>query len=198
VSGSGRTLENLLRLQRDGNTAYTITCVIASRPDCRGADLARQAGLPLFCHRFPSSTDPQLEGELTAFLRQNAVDWIVLAGFLRPLPVLSPWRDRIVNIHPALLPKFGGKGMYGMNVHRAVIAAGESESGATVHFVNEHYDEGAVIAQIKVPVQTGDSPEDLAARVFAAETKLYPDVINKLISGQLPLNDRTTYVTEAD
>lgn len=197
VSGSGRTLENLLSLQQAGDTAYNITCVVTSRPDCRGADLARHAGLPLFCHRFPSAPDPQLEDELGAFLRKNAVDWIILAGFLRPLPVLTPWRDRIVNIHPALLPKFGGKGMYGMHVHRAVIAAGEPVSGATVHFVNEHYDEGAVIAQIKVPVHAGDSPEALAARVFAAETKLYPDVINKLISGQLPLKDRSTYVTEA-
>lgn len=198
VSGSGRTLENLLVRQKSGDCAYRISCVIASRPDCRGVDIAKEANLPVFCHKFPAVKDASLEKDLAGFLNQNKAEWIVLAGFLRPLPILDAWRDRIVNIHPALLPSFGGKGMYGMHVHNAVIAAGATETGATVHFVNEHYDEGATIAQIKVTVVPGESAEALAARVFAAETTLYPDVINRLVSGKLPLDSGTIYTLKAD
>lgn len=198
ISGGGRTLENLLAVQQTGEAAFQVTSVIASRPDCRGISIAEKAGLPVFCHKFPLSPDTALESDLTRFLSDHQTDWIVLAGFLRPLPILAPWRNRIVNIHPALLPKFGGKGMYGMNVHRAVIEAGEQVSGATIHFVNEHYDEGTVIAQVSVPVKKDDDAQSLADRVFAAESKLYPEVINKLITGELPLGGGNILKRQAD
>jgi folate-dependent phosphoribosylglycinamide formyltransferase PurN len=110
------------------------------------------------------------------------VDVIVLAGYLKLVPpeVVARYAGRILNIHPALLPSFGGKGMYGMNVHRAVIEAGVPESGATVHFVDERYDEGHILAQRTVPVQAGDTPEDLAARVLAVEHRLYPEAVDHL------------------
>ena len=120
--------------------------------------------------------------EMLAALEFADIDLIALAGYLRLVPaaVLKRYPDRIVNIHPALLPKHGGKGMYGSNVHRAVLAAGESVSGATVHYVNENYDEGRIIAQREVPVLPDDTPESLAARVLAVEHLLYPDALEQV------------------
>ena len=110
-------------------------------------------------------------------------EWVCLAGFLRILPgeVLSYFPSRVLNIHPSLLPKFGGKGMYGHHVHEAVLAAGESESGCSVHFVNEQYDDGAVILQKTCPVEAGDTPELLAARVLKLEHEAYPEALAKVI-----------------
>jgi len=112
-------------------------------------------------------------------------NWICLAGFLRILPpeVLLRYPNRVLNIHPSLLPKFGGKGMYGHHVHEAVIAAGERESGCTVHFVNERYDEGAVILQKTCPVNAVDTPETLASRVLELEHQAFPEALSKVILG---------------
>jgi len=111
------------------------------------------------------------------------IDFVVLAGFLWLVPtyLVKAYKGRIVNIHPALLPKYGGKGMYGMNVHRAVHAAKEEETGPTIHFVNEHYDEGGIIFQAKCSIQPTDSPENIAKKVLALEHKYYPQVIEKVI-----------------
>ena len=119
---------------------------------------------------------------LRAMLESHGVECIALAGYLKLVPreITERWRGRIVNIHPALLPKFGGAGMYGRRVHEAVIAAGERESGATVHQVDEAYDRGAIIAQERVPVEPGDTPDSLAARVLAAEHRLYPRTLDAL------------------
>ena len=118
-------------------------------------------------------------------LEHFQVDLIALAGFLLLIPpfLVQAYPQRIVNIHPALLPKFGGKGMYGMHVHEAVKAAGETESGPTVHYVNEQYDEGAIIAQERVALDPEDTAEEIAAKVLAVEHRLYPRVIEKLVSG---------------
>ena len=119
---------------------------------------------------------------LVKVLESHRVDCIALAGYLKLVPreVTARWRGRIVNIHPALLPKFGGAGMYGRRVHEAVIAAGETESGATVHQVDDAYDRGAIIAQESVPVEPGDTPDSLAARVLTAEHRLYPRTLHAL------------------
>ncbi len=111
---------------------------------------------------------------------------IVLAGFLWLIPekIISQFKNRIVNIHPALLPKFGGKGMFGLRVHEAVLAAGESESGITIHYVNQRYDEGDIIFQYRCPVQNGDTPNILASRIHALEYQYYPQVIEKLLLQQ--------------
>lgn len=185
VSGGGRSLENFLRRERAGAERYRVAAVVASRPDCRGATLAAEAQIPVFIDNFSASRAPDLQARLTAFLREHGVQWIALAGFLKPWPIAPAFENRIVNIHPALLPAFGGPGMYGDRVHAAVLKSGATETGATVHYVTERYDEGAVIAQARVPVLPGDDPHTLAARVFAAECELYPATLDRLIRGDL-------------
>jgi phosphoribosylglycinamide formyltransferase-1 len=196
VSGGGRSLANLLEQERSGKAKYKITCVVSSKSDCKAVSIAETFGLPVFLHRFPQNHDLTLDTSLEVFLKNHQVSWIVLAGFLRPMPVLSAWRSKIVNIHPALLPKFGGKGMYGHHVHNAVLNANELRSGATVHFVNETYDDGAIIAQVIVPVKKDDTVETLAERVFAGECKLYPEVLNALVSGTLPEQQNKVFVMD--
>ena len=115
-------------------------------------------------------------------LRSHQVDFIVLAGFLLLVPsdIIHHWQGRIINIHPALLPKYGGRGMYGHHVHEAVIAAGEQESGITIHYVNARYDEGDVIFQARCPVLPGDTPDSLAGRIHELEYRHFPEVIGSL------------------
>jgi folate-dependent phosphoribosylglycinamide formyltransferase PurN len=123
--------------------------------------------------------DPNDAAQWLAQLERHQIDLVVLAGYLKlvPAPVVARYRDRIVNIHPALLPAHGGRGMYGHRVHEAVLAAGDRESGATVHLVDEVYDRGAILAQSRVPVLPGDTPERLAARVLDVEHRLLPAVV---------------------
>lgn len=132
--------------------------------------------------------DPHLyERDLLEALTSRNIDLIVLAGYMRRLPgdVVRRWSGRILNVHPALLPKFGGHGMYGINVHQAVLAAGESESGATVHLADAEYDTGPILAQEHVPVLPDDTPESLAARVLKAEHRLLPHVVLKMATGMV-------------
>lgn len=116
-------------------------------------------------------------------LKQKKIDWIVLAGFLWKIPsaLIHAYPRRVINIHPALLPKYGGKGMYGSSVHAAVIAAGEKESGITIHYVDEHYDNGDTIFQITCPVLPGDTPDLLAQRIHLLEHTHYPEIVDQLI-----------------
>ena len=188
VSGGGRSLKNLLAHQK--NAPWQIACVISSSPDCGAVAIAHEHKIPLFVGDFAKSARDKTTADLTAVLAGHKISWIVLAGFLKLFPTLSAWQNRVINIHPALLPKFGGKGMHGHHVHEAVLAAKESVSGATVHFVNERYDEGAAISQIEVPVKQDDSPDDLAARIFAAECLLLPWTITALCEHRLPLAER--------
>ena len=185
VSGSGRSLANFIANSKSDSN-YEIAAVIASNSDCRGVAIAREHDIPVFIGDFVKEISSTTL-TLSAWLSDLKIDWIVLAGFLKRFPVLEPWQHRLVNIHPALLPDFGGKGMYGDRVHAAVLAAGKTVSGATVHFVNERYDEGSIIAQVVVPVLADDDTHTLADRVFAAECKLYPAVVRRLVSGTLPL-----------
>lgn len=188
VSGGGRSLKNLLAHQ--ATAPWTVACVVSSSPDCGAVGLAREHHIPLFTGDFSKSRRDETRRELAAFLEQHQIKWIVLAGFLKLFPTLDAWQNHVINIHPALLPKFGGKGMHGHHVHEAVLAAKESVSGATVHFVNERYDEGAAIARIEVAVKPSDTPDDLAARIFAAECQLLPWTITELCAGRLPLASR--------
>jgi folate-dependent phosphoribosylglycinamide formyltransferase PurN len=171
LSGTGRTLEYLLEASKAGALGAPIVYVIGSR-ECRGVEIGKAAGVPtdVIKGRIPAGT-------LEAKLREHGVTHVALAGYLSLLDVPIAYRGRIVNIHPALLPKFGGKGMYGHHVHEAVIAAGERESGCTVHLVDERYDEGMVLAQARCRVEPGDTADALAARVFALEKGLYPGAI---------------------
>ena len=183
ISGGGRSLANFLG--KPG--AYEIAAVIASRPDCKGVKIANEHHLPLYVGDFSDAGRARTTLELEKWLIAHDITWVALAGFLKLYPVTPRWVGKVVNIHPALLPNFGGHGMYGDRVHAAAIAAQAQESGATVHFVDDRYDEGRIIAQVRVPVRTGDDPEALATRVFAAECRLYPHVLNGLVTGTLPL-----------
>lgn len=177
LSGSGRTLLNLLRAIERGEVPARIVLVLASR-ECLGAQRAREAGIETLV--MPGEIGA---GALEATLAARDVDWVVLAGYLRKLRIPARYRGRVVNIHPALLPSFGGEGMYGDHVHRAVLASGVKESGCTVHLCDEAYDEGPIVLQRRCPVEIGDTPETLAARVFALECEAYPAALRLLLSG---------------
>ena len=183
LSGSGRTLDNLLARIDAGELALEISAVVSSRPQVRGVDIARERGIPCEVFRrkdFSSVADHN--AAINSWLESFAPDIMVLAGYLCFFIQPDWFSGPVVNIHPALLPKFGGKGFYGDKVHRAVLEAGETETGCTVHLVDGEYDHGRILAQKKVPVLPGDDVGDLAARVFEAECELYPEVLSRLIA----------------
>jgi formyltetrahydrofolate-dependent phosphoribosylglycinamide formyltransferase len=173
ISGRGSNLEALLRALGPGATA-TIAVVLSDRREAAGLEHAHVRGIPAVVLSDPKDADEWLE-----LLRQNDIDLLVLAGYLRlvPAPVVAAYRGRIMNTHPSLLPAFGGKGMYGTKVHQAVLASGAKETGATIHLVDEVYDRGPILAQTRVPVLAGDTPERLAARVLEAEHRLLPAAV---------------------
>lgn len=184
LSGSGRTLENFLAERDAGRLPVQIVAVVSSRGDVRGVDVAREAGLPLGVFRRADHAGiADHNAAINAWLRPFAPRLILLAGYLcfyrRPDWFAGP----ILNIHPALLPRHGGKGMFGHHVHEAVLASGETESGCTVHHVSEVYDAGEIVAQARVPVRPDDDADALAARVFAAECTLYPEAVRRVVAG---------------
>lgn len=178
LSGSGRTLENLLAKSRGGEVPVAVAAVVASRGDVRGVEVARAAGLPCAVIRRRDHADADAHNAaINDWLAPFAPRMIVLAGYLCFYQAPA-WLDGpVLNIHPALLPRHGGRGMWGHHVHASVLAAGDRESGCTVHLVSDVYDAGEVLGQQRVPVLPGDTAETLAARVFAAECELYPRVI---------------------
>ncbi len=190
VSGQGRTLQNFLQT----SLAFDVGAVIGSNSRAPALDLARKAALPIFIDDF-KAVDPKT---LNDWLIDQGISWIALAGFLRPFPLLSDFSNRVINIHPSLLPRYGGHGMYGIRVHAAVLAAREAFTGATVHFVNERYDEGSIIAQARTAIGTIQSAEELAAEVFALECEFYPEVLSRLLNHQLPLNEGRIWHFERD
>ncbi len=173
VSGRGSNLDALLRALPPGGPA-SVVLVASNRLSAGGLDVARRNGIPALVLADPADADAWL-----AALDAAAVDLVVLAGYLKlvPAPVIQRYRGRIINIHPALLPAFGGPGMYGRRVHEAVLASGARVSGATVHLVDEAYDRGGILAQMPVPVLPGDTPDTLAARVLEAEHRLLPQLV---------------------
>jgi phosphoribosylglycinamide formyltransferase 1 len=173
ISGRGSNLEALHQALGSG-AAAKISVVMSDRPDAGGLERAREFGVSP--EVLPNPTDGAV---WLALLRRYHVDLVVLAGYVKLVPanVIAAYRGRIINVHPALLPAFGGKGMYGRRVHEAVLASGARESGATVHLVDEAYDHGARLAQARVPVLPGDTPELLARRVLELEHRLLPAVV---------------------
>ncbi len=178
VSGGGRSLENLAQRIASGELEAELALVISSNAGAFALERARRLGVPSV------TVDPKAfagPGEFSAAawsaIEAAGADLVVLAGFLRLLLVPEHWRGRVINIHPSLLPRYGGKGFYGERVHRAVIAAGERESGCTVHYVTNEYDKGDVLVQRKVPVLPGDDEHTLGARVFEEERIALPEAI---------------------
>ena len=182
ASGSGSNTENIIRYFRK-NEAIQVSLVLSNRSDAYVLERARRLGVP--CNVFPKE-DWMAGDEILAVLQEYHIDFVVLAGFLVRVPdlLLHAYPNKIINIHPALLPKFGGKGMYGDRVHEAVVAAGEKESGITIHYINERYDEGNTVFQTACPVLPTDSPEDVAKKVHALEYEHFPRVIERVLCGE--------------
>jgi formyltetrahydrofolate-dependent phosphoribosylglycinamide formyltransferase len=183
VSGRGTNLLALIDAL-DRSPLAQVVLVLSNRPDTPALELARERGIHAV-----ALTDYRDPFEWLARLSSERVDLVVLAGYLKLVPaeVIAGYRGRILNIHPALLPAFGGPGMYGRRVHEAVLASGARVSGATVHLVDEEYDRGEIIAQARVPVLPGDTPESLAARVLEAEHRLLPAVVLKAAEAGRPV-----------
>ena len=178
ASGEGTNAERIIRYFT-GHPTMKVVVVITNKSEAGVIRRAESLQIPV--EYLPASAFK--EGKATEMLQQYETDFVVLAGFLLRIPddMLGTYPDRIVNIHPSLLPKFGGKGMYGSKVHEAVLASGEKESGITIHYINEHYDEGAIILQAQCPVLPDDTPDSLATRVHQLEYEHYPVVIEKLL-----------------
>ena len=179
-SNAKKIIDHLASLKEKGIASATISLIVCNKPGAGVLKIAEENNIPT------------LLIEKEKFFRGNAyidelkatgIDFIVLAGFLWMIPValVKTFHGKMINIHPALLPKYGGKGMYGSSVHEAVLTAGEKESGITIHYVDEHYDNGDIILQVKCPVLENDSPESLAHRIHALEHANYPVIIEELV-----------------
>ena len=188
ISGAGTTLRNLIDKIAAGQLRADIVAVIASSADAKGLRHAAAAGIPAFVvdpKSFANAAD--FSAAVFDHCRNSGADVVIMGGWLKLVTIPDDFAGRVINIHPALIPLFCGKGMYGPRVHEAALAAGAKVSGCTVHFVDNRYDEGPIIAQRAVPVLEGDTPVSLAARVFAAECELYPQVINWIADGLVKL-----------
>jgi phosphoribosylglycinamide formyltransferase 1 len=182
-SGRGSNFQAILDAAHRGDLpGISFALVVSNNSDAGILAIARAHGIPaLHCSRKAFSDDAVFEAALLEALRSRGAEAIALAGYMKKVPpgVIAAYRGRILNIHPALLPRFGGQGMYGIRVHEAVLASRERESGATVHLVDEEYDRGVILLQQRVPVLPGDTPETLAARVLDAEHRVYPEALRR-------------------
>lgn len=180
LSGGGRTLLNLLDEIDAGRLDAEVVAVISSRRTAKGVERARARGCDVdVIRRADFDTREAFAAHQTARLLAAEPDLVVMAGYLVHYPVPAELRGRILNIHPSLLPRHGGQGMFGDHVHAAVLAAGDAESGCTVHVVDDEYDSGPVVLQARVPVRDDDTVDTLAARVFEAECRTYPEAIRR-------------------
>jgi phosphoribosylglycinamide formyltransferase-1 len=183
ASGSGTNAQNLIEYFQ-ANPNLRVKLVICNKPDAGVIARAEKLNVPV---KLFTKNELQDGEKLMATLREFQIDTIILAGFLLLIPsyLVQAFPNRIINIHPALLPKYGGKGMYGSKVHESVIDQGESESGITIHLVNEHYDEGAILFQAKCEVAANETPESLAQKIHTLEHQHYPKVIENYLLNQL-------------
>jgi phosphoribosylglycinamide formyltransferase-1 len=185
ASGNGTNFRSILEHKREGKLESDVELLITNNSTCGAAEIAKAEGIEVVHISrkvFPDLSSKDYSDLFISALSKKEIDLIVLAGYMKKLPeeVVKKFSNRIINIHPALLPKFGGKGMYGINVHKAVIESGDKETGVTVHYVNENYDEGKIIYQEKIPVNDDDTPESLIERMREVEHRIYPEVISKL------------------
>ncbi|MGE3316339.1 MAG: phosphoribosylglycinamide formyltransferase [Planctomycetaceae bacterium] len=188
ISGSGTTLGNFTDRINAGLLNAEVSIVIASKEGCGGIIRAENAGLRVeVVSRTKFANSEDFSKEIFTRLREATVDLVTLAGFLQLIQVPDDFRYRVMNIHPALIPAFCGKGYHGHYVHEAVLERGAKVSGCTVHFADNEYDHGPIIAQRTVPVLDDDTPDSLAARVFEAECEAYPDAIQQFASGRLEI-----------
>jgi phosphoribosylglycinamide formyltransferase-1 len=195
LSGGGTTLQNLIDRCADGSLPVRIVQVISSKGGVKGIERAQRAGLPVEVETRKSFPSIEAFSErIFSFCRERAARLVCLAGFLQLLRIPDDFKNRVLNIHPALLPAFGGRGMYGHHVHEAVLAYGAKVSGCTVHFCDNDYDHGPVVLQRTVPVLDDDTPDTLAARVFEQECSAYPEAIRLFSAGRLQVAGRTVRI----
>lgn len=188
LSGGGRTLQNLIDVIAHGDLNAEIAVVISSLSKVKGVERARSAGVPVVIIRKRDHPDVDEFSRLIAdALDAHGVELAVQAGWMCYWHISDRWLGRVMNIHPGLLPQFGGQGYHGHHVHEAVLAAGETESGCTVHFANNEYDAGPIILQRKVPVLPDDTPDTLADRVFEQECIAYPEAIRLFAEGRIAI-----------
>jgi formyltetrahydrofolate-dependent phosphoribosylglycinamide formyltransferase len=191
LSGSGTTLQNIFDRIADGSLPARVSVVVASRPNAYGLERARRADVPAVAVSRKSFPDvDQFNDAIHAELEQYEFDLIILAGFLSPFQLRGRYDGRVLNVHPALIPAFCGKGYYGHKVHEAVIESGVKVTGCTVHFADEQYDTGPIILQGTVPVLDDDTADTLAERVQALERELYPEAIRLWAGGRLQIEGR--------
>jgi phosphoribosylglycinamide formyltransferase-1 len=191
VSGSGTTLQNFLDRTAAGTLAGRVALVVSSDATAFALTRAARAGVPAaVVERKACATREEFGRRIFEHCRQAGVDLVCLAGFLQLLPIAEDFRGRVLNIHPALIPAFSGKGFYGLRVHAAALEAGVKVSGCTVHFADDQYDHGPIVSQQVVPVHDDDTPQSLAARIFAVECEAYPEAVALFAAGRLQIVGR--------
>jgi phosphoribosylglycinamide formyltransferase 1 len=195
LSGSGTTLQNLLDRCDDGRLDARVAVVVSSSAEALGLQRALRASIPAFAvERKACASREDFSARILEHCRQAGVDLVCMAGFLQLLRISDDFPGRVMNIHPALIPAFSGKGFHGLHVHRAALEAGVKLSGCTVHFADNEYDHGPIILQRAVAVLDDDTPEALAARIFAAECEAYPEAIRLFAEGRLQVEGRRVRV----
>jgi phosphoribosylglycinamide formyltransferase-1 len=197
ISGGGTTLRNLIRKIGAGELNVEIALVVSSSPKAGGLRFAAEANIPVqVVRRRDFDSDQAFSDAIFDGCRQAGVDLVVMGGFLKQVTIPEDFTNRVVNIHPALIPSFCGHGFYGHRVHEAVLEYGAKLSGCTVHFADNEYDHGPVILQRAVPVMDDDTPESLAARVFEAECEAYPEVLRLIATGRVHVEGRRVRIAD--
>lgn len=191
ISGGGTTLRNLIAKQRDEKLPIDIRLVIASSPTAKGLQFAADASIPsLVVEKKKGTAAADFERAVFEPCRQAGVQYAVMAGYLKHVTIPADFENRVINIHPSLIPAFCGHGMYGLKVHQAALDYGAKISGCTVHFVDNQFDHGPIIGQWPVPVRDDDTAETLQARVFAGECEAYPAVLRALAASDITVSGR--------
>lgn len=186
ISGGGTTLRNLLDRQAAGTLPVEFCLVISSKSSAKGLDFATSAGIPTQVAARRSFESPEAHRDAVfGLIREHQADLVVMGGYLEHLLIPDDFENRVINIHPSLIPAFCGKGFYGLRVHQAALDFGVKLSGCTVHFVDNEFDHGPIIAQRSCPVLEGDTPESLQQRVFELECELLPEVVSSIATGSL-------------
>ena len=199
ASGGGTNFQAILDAINQGSLLATPACCVADTPEAGALDRADQANVPTAVVKPKNFNEPSSFGRaLLEVLDAHEVEFVALAGYMMKVPanVVDAYRNRITNLHPSLLPAFGGKGMYGMNVHEAVIEYGAHWSGVTVHLVDEEYDHGPVVLQEPVPVYASDTPQALAKRIKSVEHRLYPEVLRLFADNRIEVDGRSVRIDE--
>ncbi|CUU04342.1 phosphoribosylglycinamide formyltransferase-1 [Candidatus Thermokryptus mobilis] len=197
ASGRGSNLMAILKAIEEGRLKARVVVVISNNSSSGALEIARSKGIDaLHISRSQFSSDREYVDKILSELRKRNVELVVLAGYMKKIPaeVVSEYRNRILNIHPALLPSFGGQGMYGINVHKAVIESGVKITGVTVHIVDEEYDHGPIVLQKAVEVKDDDTPETLAERVLKVEHEVYPEAIRLFVEGKVNVFGRKVII----